>query len=94
MILLNLTLYPLRTAKNPIRNKGGKATFPEIQKNIDMNGPRFNEVLYGRDGKNKQQRYGLLSKCDSLVLINDKKPYALELSKDFKISNKLNIVLK
>ena len=76
-------------------NNERKATYGEVSKALDISKPRIFEILNGRDKKDNQKKYGLLSKCPQLSINMDKTPYILELDKKFVLEpGKLNIVLK
>lgn len=76
-----------------INSKNRNASSVEIQRSIGMNGPRFNQVIYGRSNKNEQQKYGLASKCTELIINNEKKPYNFELPSSFILKSGMQVKL-
>ena len=60
-----------------------------------MSRQQFNQVIYGRDSKKDQQKYGLEYKCNGMLRIhNEKIPYIFELDKDFSLDCGIQVKLR
>lgn len=74
---------------------GRSKSAPKIQNEIKMSRQQFNQVIYGRDSKKDQQKYGLEYKCNGMLRIhNEKIPYIFELDKDFSLDCGIQVKLR